>query len=89
MESCPLTSFCILFDEAMLRNIRKCTVVEIRCISNKINWEMTLDELNKFIGLIIARGILRQRDLPVESLWRSTWAFPMFNNILSRHRFKE
>ena len=27
--------------------------------------------------------------MPVESLWQSTWAFPMFNNTLSRHRFKE
>ena len=50
---------------------------------------MTLDELDKFIGLFIARGILEQRDLPVESLWQSTWAFPMLNNTLSRHRFEE
>ena len=28
---------------------------------------MTLDELDKFIGLVIARGILGQRGLPVES----------------------
>ena len=70
MESCPLSSFRILFDEAMHRNIRKCTVVETRCISDKINWNVTLDELDKFIGLIIARGILGQRDLPVESLWQ-------------------
>ena len=34
---------------------------------------MTLDELNKFIGLVIARGILGQRGLPVESLWDTTW----------------
>ena len=81
--------FRILFDEAMLRNIRKCTVVETLCISDKINWDVTLDELDKFIGLIIARGILGQRDLPVEGLWQSTWAFPMFNNTLSRHRFKK
>ena len=29
---------------------------------------MTLNELDKFIGLVIARGILGQRGLPVESL---------------------
>ena len=39
--------------------------------------------------MIIERGILGQRDLPVGSLWQSTWAFPMFNNTLSRYRFKE
>ena len=89
IESCPLSSFCVLFDEAMLRNIRKCIVLETLCISDKINWDVTLDELDKFIKLIIARGILGHRDLPVEGLWQSTWAFPMFNNTLSRHRFKE
>ena len=34
---------------------------------------MTLDELEKFIGLVIARRILGQRVLPVESLWDTTW----------------
>ena len=52
MESSPLSSFRILSDEARLRNIRKCTVVETLCISDKINWDVTLDELDKFVGLI-------------------------------------
>ena len=34
---------------------------------------MTLDEMDKCIGLVIARGILGQRGLPVESLWDTTW----------------
>ena len=58
MESCLRSSFRILFDEAMLINIRKCTIVDTLCISDKINWDVTLDELDKFIGLIIAKGIL-------------------------------
>ena len=73
----------------MLKNIRKCIVVETLCISDKINWDVTIDELDRFFGLIIARETLGQRDLPVEGLWQSTWAFSMFNNTLSRHRFKE
>ena len=60
MESSPLSFLRVLFDEAMLRNIRKCTVVEARCISDKINWDVTLDKLDKFIGLISARGTLRR-----------------------------
>ena len=54
-----------------------------------MNWDMTLDDLDKFIGLVIARGILGQRDLPVESLWDTTWGCSMFNKTLSRCRFKE
>ena len=60
MESSSLLFFRVLFDEAMLRNIRKCTVVEARYISDKINWDVTLDKLDKFIGLISARGTLRR-----------------------------
>ena len=52
MESNPLPFFRILFDEERLRNVRKCTAVETRCISDKINWDVTLDELYKFIQLI-------------------------------------
>ena len=89
MESSPLSSFRVLFDEAMLRNIRKCTVAEANRISDKTNWDVTLNELDMFIGLVIARGILGQRDLQVESLWESTWGFSMFNNALSRQIFEE
>ena len=89
MESSPLPSFCVLFDDTMLRNIRKCTVAEANCISDEINWNATLDELDKFIGLVIGRKILGQSDLPVESLWESIWGFLMFNNTLSTQRFKE
>ena len=89
MESSPLSSFHVLFDEEMLRNIRKCTVAEANRISDKINWNVMLDELDMFIELVIARGILGRRDLPVEILGESTKEFPMFNNTLSRQRLKE
>ena len=70
--SSPLSSFRILFDEAMLRNKRKCTVAEAHRVSGRMNWDMTFDELDKSIGVVIATGILGQRDLPVESLWDTT-----------------
>ena len=88
-ESSPLSSFRVLFDEAMFRNIRKCSIAKAHRISDEINWDVTLDELDKFIGLIIVRGNQGQRDFPVESLWESTWEFPMFDNTLSRPKFEE
>ena len=39
--------------------------------------------------LVIARGILGQRGLPVESLWDITWGCSILNKTLSRCRFKE
>ena len=50
---------------------------------------MTLDELDKFIGLVIAREILGQRRLPMENLWDTIWGCSIFNKTLSRRRFKE
>ena len=88
-ESSPLSSFCVVFDEAILRNIRKCTVAETHRIFGRINWDMTLDELDKFIGLLIARAILGQRGLPVKCLWITSWGCSMFNKTLLRRRFKE
>ena len=53
------------------------------------NWMVTLEEFNKFIGLIIARGVLGQRGLPCFSLWNTSWGCPMFNKTLSRYRLME
>ena len=36
-ESSPLSSFRVLFDEAILRNIRKCTVTKAHCVSGRMN----------------------------------------------------
>ena len=72
----------------MDKNIRKSTVTEAHRVSDRMNWDLTLDKLDKFIGLVIARGILGQRGLPLESSWDTTCVYPMFNRTLSRSRFK-
>ena len=56
----------------MLRNIRKCTIGETHRISDIVNWDMTLDEVEKFIGVDVVREILGQRHLSEESLLEST-----------------
>ena len=89
IERSPLSSFRVLFDEAMVRNIRNITVTEAHHVSSRMNWDVTLDELDKFIGLIIAREILGKKGLPVESLLDTTWECPMFNKTLLRSRFKD
>ena len=49
----PLASFRVLFDGATRRNIRICTVAEIHGISDKINWDMTLSDLDKSSGRVL------------------------------------
>ena len=83
IESSPLSSFRVLIDEAMVRNIQKSTVTKAHRGSSRIKWDVTLDEMDKFIRLVIARRILGQKGLPVESLWDTTWWCPMFNRTLS------
>ena len=62
------SSFRIMFSEAMLWNIQKCTISEAQRVTGNASWMVTLEELNKFIGFIITRVVLRQRGLPCYSL---------------------
>ena len=85
----PLSSLRILINEPMLRNVRKCTEAEAQRITKKPNWTINLDDLEKFIGLIIARGAIGGRNLPIKSMWESVWSFPLFDSIMPRNKFLE
>ena len=50
----PISSFCFFIDEPMLRSIQKYTTMHVR--SSDINYDLDLNELEKFIGLQLARG---------------------------------
>jgi len=50
----PLSSFCFFFNEPMQRNIQKCSIAEAHRVSGDPHWKISLDELEKFVGLIIA-----------------------------------
>ena len=69
VEGRPSSSFRIMFSEAMLRNIQKCTISEAQRVTGNANWMVTLD---KFIRLIITRNVLGQRGLSCSSLWNTT-----------------
>jgi len=72
IEGSPSSSFRIIFSKAMFRNIQKC-VSEAQRVTRDINWNVTLHELDKFICLIITRGVLGQTGLPC-SLWNTFWS---------------
>ena len=63
----PVSAFRILFDEPMLRNIKKCTVEEGRRRTGDQTWDVSLHELHKFIGLVVARGVIGGRSFPLKS----------------------
>ena len=52
IDGSPLSSFRLLFNKPMLRHIQKCTIAEAQRVTNDTKWTVTLDELDKFIGLV-------------------------------------
>ena len=52
----------------MLKNIQKCTIAEAQRVTGDPNWKISLDELEKFLGLNIARGIIGGRTLSILSM---------------------
>ena len=85
----PLSSLRILINEPMLRNVRKCTEAEAQRVTKNPNWTISLDDLEKFIGLIIGRGAIDGRNLPIKSMWESVWSFPLFDSTMPRNKFLE
>ena len=63
-----VSSFIILFNEPMLRHIRKCIITESQRVTGNDKWSVSLDELDKFIGLVVARGVIGSRTLPIKSM---------------------
>ena len=85
----PVSSFQTLFDIPMLRNIKKCSIEEGRRRTEDQTWDVTLHELDQFIGLVIARGVIGGRNFPLKKFWGKLWGCQMFSQIMSRDRFVE
>ena len=49
-----------------LRHTRKCTITESQRVTENDKWSVILDKLDKFIGLVIARGVFDGRTLPTK-----------------------
>jgi len=46
IEGSPSSSFRIIFSEAILRNIQKCTISEAQRVTGDVTWNVTLHELD-------------------------------------------
>ena len=58
----------LIFSQAMLKNIQKCTPIAAQHVTGNVKWNVTLYKLDKFIGLIINTGVLGHRGLHCSSL---------------------
>ena len=50
---------------------------------------MTEDELDKFVDLVVALGLIGGREFSVKSLWGKSWGCPIFSQTMARDKFPE
>ena len=82
-----LSAFRLFIDEPMLRSILKFTVNHGK--ADNANFLVEIRELEKFIGLQIARSALVEKNTPIYQLWCKEWGHPIFGKTMSRDRYKE
>jgi len=78
------SAFRLFFNEPMLRHICKCTSDEGQRVKGV--WSVEPAEMDKFIGLVIARGVSGGRTLPLKSMWSAEWGNKLFSLAMSRER---
>ena len=83
----PYSAFHIFIDEHMLRCIQKHTINHRK--KDNDDFDLHVDELESFIGLQIARGVLVGKNTPVKQLWSKEWGQLIFRNTMSRDRYQE
>ena len=72
----------------MLRHIQRCTEVErIRFLDN--NWSLLVEQLEAFIGLCYARGVISGKDLPQRLSLIKNWGIPIVRETMTRDFFEE
>lgn len=83
------SAFSLLIDEKTIRHIKNCTEIEANRVLGKTDWSLSLDELEKFIGLCYLRGVFGGKNLPVHSFWSKEFGLPIFKETMPRDRFTE
>lgn len=50
---------------------------------------MSIAELEAFISILYARGVMGQSQFRLRSIWSKSWGIPMVAQIMGRNRFEE
>jgi len=79
----------LIFDEPMLRNIRKYTVEEVSRQTGDQTWDVALFEQVMFIRLVAARDVIVEHNFPVVSLWGKQRGCAMLSQTAPRDKFFE
>ena len=85
-------AFRTFIDEQMTDLILRYTnahAAEIKLKSQRFNWnnDLSVTELEAFIGLLILAGVQRCKNQALRELWDEQWGFPVFRTTMSYNRF--
>ena len=75
----PYSGFHLFIDQHTLKCVQKHTINHGKIDDS--NFNLHLDKLESFIGLLLARGVLVGRNTPIKQLWGKDWGQPIFRNI--------
>ena len=82
----PVDAWRTLIDEGCIRYIIACTNEYAQTFDP--NWSLPESELESFIGLLYLRGLMNQRNFPLDLLWSKEFGNEAFTSTMSRDRFK-
>ena len=63
------------------------TVAEGQTKAGNLTWNVSLQILDKFIGLMVVCEVIRARNFFVKSFWENSWECLMFPRTMPRDRF--
>ena len=83
------SAFSLIIDEPLLRHIQRCTQEEARRQVSDSSWSITIEELESFIAILLARGASGAKGLSLKSLWSADWGLQFCLRTMARNRFTE
>lgn len=84
----PLSAFRLFLNEPMIRCIQRHTNCHAQTSQPPSAHRVNQSQIEKFIGLQIARGVLCSSNTSIKSLWNKQWGPPIFTNTMSRNDFE-
>lgn len=83
------TTWRLLIDDGTLKHIRKCTEMEARRVLQTDEWNLSISELDAFLGVLYLRGATESKGMEIDFMWSEKYRFPFCKNVMSRDRFRE
>lgn len=85
----PLSAWRLFIDDFILKKIKECTEKEARRVLENTTWTISIEELEAFISILYARGVMGLAQFDLQSMWSKSWGLPIAGKIMGRNRFVE